>query len=108
MAGTLISFENKKEEFTLKLNEVQASFLYDFISKFERLVDKDKTKKAFDYNTEDYDYIIDCVFKDVKEQLVDQADKALTEDGLDLNNSKEALQALKNVLDDLLRVSKEL
>lgn len=102
MAGTLINFENKKEEFTLKLNEVQASHLYDFICKYEKVADKDKMKKVFLYDTEDIDYIYECVFKVVKEQLVDQADKAITETGLDLCKPDEALQSLKDCLEKVI------
>lgn len=108
MAGTNINFENSGEGFEIKLSEKEASYLHDILEKFEHFVNKGKLKKVFDYDDSDVDFVYDKLFDKIKKQIREQADKALTEEGLDLLDGKEALQALKNALDDLLRVSKGL
>lgn len=107
MAGTAINFENSSECFKIKLNEKEASYLFDFLCKFETRVDKKKTKLAFDYNNHDIDFLFDLL-KDVRRQIHIQADKAMTEEGLDLLKSDEAKQALKKAIEDFIDNLKDL
>ena len=108
MAGTYINFENSGEGFKIELSEKEASYLHDIICKFAHSVDKKKLKKVFNYSEYDVDFIYGKLFDKIKNQIRNQADKALTEDGFDLKNGKEAMQALKNALEDLLEHSKGL
>ena len=102
MAGAHINFENSDESFEIELSEKEASYLHDILCKFEHFVNKDKLKRVFDYDDNDVDFVYDKLFDKIKKQIRDQADKALTEEGLDLNNTKEAMQALKNALTEAI------